>query len=377
VSQIGPIARRLVGYGPIAKRFFARATRERVPLAGGIELTHRCNLACVHCYVNLPAADGEARRREMSADEIARVVDELAALGTMKLTLTGGEPLLRPDFADIYRHAHGKGILLVVYTNATLISPRVIDLWKAHPPAKVEVTQYGATPETYNRVVATDGNSHRRFEEGMERLRAAGIRYSLKTIAMRANASELGAMRDFAAEHEVDFRFDTVISPRIDGGRGPLAQRLEPDEAARLDVSMGAGSADDWADYCGTHIEAASPDRLYGCGAGAATFLIDPYGRLHVCELSRQPGWDVLARGFAKGWFEAIPALLGQPAAHGECHGCPTEALCPNCVGMRELEGRGVNPYLCGITDERNRLALGDRRPTPHGLVPLRRREVG
>ena len=49
---------------------------------------------------------------------------------TLWLTLTGGEPLLRPDFCDIYAYAHGLGLVLTVYTNATLITERHLELWR-------------------------------------------------------------------------------------------------------------------------------------------------------------------------------------------------------------------------------------------------------
>jgi MoaA/NifB/PqqE/SkfB family radical SAM enzyme len=373
-SAVGFTAEEVRRYGPLARRFFERALQSRVPIAGGMELTHRCNLACLHCYVNQPADDKGIARREMNTTEVCQIIDELADLGTMKLTLTGGEPLLRRDFAEIYRHAHGRGILVVVYTNATLITDRIAELFRECPPAKVEITQYGADAETFNAVADIAGNPFSKFELGIERLRRAGIRFSLKTIAMRRNAHQVADMKRFAENLGVDFRFDTVISPRIDGGRKPLAQRLTPEEVADLDVHL-AATPDQWADYCSSRLGTEPADELYRCGAGVATFMIDPYGKLHVCELSRQPGWDVRNQGFAKGWFEEIPALRARKAAPGStCQGCATEALCPNCVGMTQLEGVEVNPYLCRVTDERNRLALGDDRPTPAGLVTLRRR---
>ncbi len=373
-NDLGFPPKELRRYGPLARRFFERAAHSRVPTAGGIELTHRCNLACLHCYVNQPAGDSDVARREMSTTEVCRIIDELAGLGTMKLTLTGGEPLLRRDFAEIYRHAHSRGMLVVVYTNATLITNRIVELWCECPPARVEVTQHGADAEIFNAVADSAGDPFSKFELGIDRLRRAAIRFSLKTIAMRRNAHQVAEMKRFAENLGVDFRFDTVISPRIDGGRKPLAQRLAPEEVADLDVHL-AATPEQWAAYCSSRLGAEPTDNLYRCGAGVATFVIDPYGKLHVCELSRQPAWDVRDHGFARGWFQAIPALRARKAALGStCNGCATETVCPNCVGMSQLEGIEVNPYLCWVTDQRNRLALGNDRPNPAGLVALRRR---
>jgi MoaA/NifB/PqqE/SkfB family radical SAM enzyme len=359
--------------GPLARRLVDQVKRERIPFAGGIELTHRCNLACVHCYVNLPAADREAKRREMSLAELERVLDELADLGTVKLTFTGGEPLVRSDFAEIYRHAHRKGFVLAVYTNATLITRRIADLWREHPPAYIEITQYGFSSDVYDRVVDAGAGQHERFARGVDLLLAAGVRVSMKSVALRRNAHEIEAMASWARGRGMPFRFDAIISPRIDGGRGPLSERLSPAEVARLEASSVPSTA--FADYCASRVGAApSDDSLYQCGAGLGTFLIDPYGRLHVCELSRRPGWDVVTHGFTRGWYEEIPRLREARRASGAaCGSCAGHDLCSNCVGMAELEGLPLedgHPYLCEVTDERAR--HGGAAVQPAGLVNIR-----
>jgi MoaA/NifB/PqqE/SkfB family radical SAM enzyme len=363
-------------YGPMTMKIFERARREHFPLAGGIELTHRCNLACVHCYVNLPAADREAQRREMTTDEVKHVLDQIAEAGALYLTISGGEPLLRADFAEIYRYAHGKGLLLTVYTNATLVTDKIIELFTECPPRHLEITQYGYTEETYDRVVDAGPGQYQRFMRGLERVLASGVTVTLKAMALRANKDEIFAIRDFAARLGVKFRFDTIISPRIDGGRKPLAQRLPPEDVVALEAADDVRQRE-FADYC--HFTGMTPqvnDAKYHCGAGLATFTIDPYGKLHVCELSRQPAWDVVRGSFKQGWYEEIPKLRALKRAHtdgcGTCHGIST---CSNCVGMAELEGLSSddgNQYMCEVNDKRMESVFGAARPTPNGLVRLR-----
>jgi MoaA/NifB/PqqE/SkfB family radical SAM enzyme len=72
---------------------------------GSAEVTARCNLRCAHCYINLPADDRAARQRELSLQDWRRIIDEIVAEGCLWLLFTGGEPLVRPDFPDIYLHA--------------------------------------------------------------------------------------------------------------------------------------------------------------------------------------------------------------------------------------------------------------------------------
>jgi radical SAM protein with 4Fe4S-binding SPASM domain len=364
-------------HGPRSEELHLRSKRERFPISGGIELTHRCNLACVHCYVNLPSNDRDAQARELTTDEWFRVLDQCADSGVLWLTLTGGEPLLRPDFCEIYEYAHGKGLVMSVYTNATMITERHLEMWQRCPPRALEITQYGWTRETYDAV--TDAGAHfDRFQRGLARVRASGVAVTLKAIAMKASVHELVPIRDFARKEGLGFRYDAIISPRIDGGRKPLAQRLSPAEVAAIEDADGDRKGA-FADYCRTQIgQVPVDDRKYQCGAGLNAFLIDPYGKMHVCELSRRPGWDVLKDGLAEGFRTSFTAIRAEKRDDtGGCGSCPTSGVCSNCIGMAELEARSIDmgdPYFCNVTDARGERFVGETRPTPNGLYQLRLR---
>jgi radical SAM protein with 4Fe4S-binding SPASM domain len=364
-------------HGPLSLALHNRASRERFPMAAGFELTHRCNLACVHCYVNLAANDREAQKRELTTDEWKRVIDQTADAGVLYLTITGGEPLLRPDFCEIYEYAHGRGLVLTVYTNATLITDRHLELWRRRPPRCLEITQYGWTRETYDRVTDA-GAQYDRFQRGLQRVRDAGVSVTLKAMALRANVHELPQISAFAEREQLDFRYDAVLTPRIDGGRKPLAQRLTPAEVAALDAAQD-GETSVFANYCRTRSGDHPPDdRKYRCGAGLSTLLVDPYGKMHVCELSRRPGWDVLRDGLQRGFDEAFTAIRAEKREDvSGCGSCGASAACSNCTGMAELEARSTDfgdSYFCGIADARNERFLGAERPTPNGLIKLRLR---
>ena len=112
-----------VSYGTWSLGFHKRARGVRLPINATIELTHRCPLACAHCYNNLPVGDRAARARELSTDEHQRILDELADAGGLWLLFTGGEIFARADFLDIYKHAKSRGFLITLFTNGTQITP--------------------------------------------------------------------------------------------------------------------------------------------------------------------------------------------------------------------------------------------------------------
>ena len=365
-------------HGPLSMALHERAATDHFPIAAGFELTHRCNLACIHCYVNLASNDREAQKRELTADEWKRVTDQCVDAGVLYLTITGGEPLLRPDFCEIYEYAHGRGLVMTVYTNATIITDRHLELWTRCPPRAIEITQYGWTRETYDHVTDA-GAQYDRFKRGLQRVRDAGVAVTLKAIALRDSVHELHQILSFAKQEQLDYRYDTILSPRIDGGRKPLAQRLTPAEIAAIDAAEDAESSR-FADYCRALASDDAPpdDRKYRCGAGTSTLLVDPYGKMHVCELSRRPGWDVLRDGLKRGFDEAFTALLDEKREDvSGCGSCAAGGACSNCTGMAELEARSNDfgdPYFCTVADARNERFMGAARPTPNGLIQLRLR---
>ena len=124
---------------------------KRVPLSFDLEVTGRCSADCRHCrhcYINLAAGDAAVKAGEMTAKEILGIARQAADLGAMWCLVTGGEPLLRDDLEEIYLGLKRLGLLVSVFTNACLVTPR-----------HVEVTVYGVTRETYEEVTRRPGSS--------------------------------------------------------------------------------------------------------------------------------------------------------------------------------------------------------------------------
>ncbi len=111
---------REIPYADFGARVMKSTGRSRVPLSGSIEITFRCNLRCVHCYISDYSGDGE-----MTTPEILRILDEIADAGCLWLLLTGGEVLSRTDFPEIYLHAKRRGFLLTVFSNGVLFDDRI------------------------------------------------------------------------------------------------------------------------------------------------------------------------------------------------------------------------------------------------------------
>ena len=336
-----------------------RAVEARVPLDASIELTHRCNLRCVHCYLGDQDTIRRHRRRELDTGEVIALLDELAEAGTLNLTFTGGDPMVRRDFPQIYEHAVRKGFLVTVFCDGAVITPRVRAVLERLPPRKVEVSLYGASAAVYEAVTQVPG-SHARCLEGIRWLAAAGIPFTLKTVLMTGNRHELDAMRALAGSFGAPFYFDSAIFPClphadaggranrpralgeipvvIDGREAPLALRLDPEAAAAARLSD-PDVVEEMVDLYLRTRDRPPADRLYLCAAARTTVHVDPYGNVQPCTISTNGGYNLREGGFLRGWRGPLAAVRETPvAADSPCARCDKQALCAGCPAFFAAE---------------------------------------
>lgn len=314
------------------------------PLHASIELTHRCNLLCGHCYIPLTHARraGEvsrtaaARRQELTTERWLAIFDELIAAGCLSVLLTGGDPLLRRDFAELYRHLRRGGVCVTIFTNGILITEDLAELFRAYPPAKIEISLYGASEATYRRVTGIPG-SLARARAGIERLRARGLPFELKTVATQGNRHELATMRELAADYGSAFSFSADVFPRFDLGAEPERERLSADAAACAKME------DDFhrRAYEGRPTPSPSADRgdaLFVCKAGIQSLSIAPDGQAHFCLLLRRDSFDLARMSLAEAWQKVAALRRATRTRRSRCHGCTLRDVCVVCPARAYLE---------------------------------------
>jgi radical SAM protein with 4Fe4S-binding SPASM domain len=354
---------------------WARLKDKRAAMSFDLELTARCNLNCRHCYINLPAGDRDARSRELGADEIDRIAAEAVSLGAVWCLVTGGEPLLRPDFPEVYERLRRRGLLVSLYTNATLVDDGHVAFLKRFPPRDIEVTVYGVTRETYERVTRVPG-SFAAFEKGLDRLLLSGLPVRLKAMALRSNRAELGKIAAFCRSRTRDyFRFDPFLHYRFDGdaarNRDIEAERLSPDEIAALEKGD-AGRLEALEKHRADFVFPGPPEearrRLFRCGAGKRNFVVGPDGRLKICLSLLHPDflYDLRRGSLAEAWTRFVPRVLARtsdrPGYLDRCARCPIVNLCLWCPANAYLEcGELDRPieYFCRVAHARAEALYG------------------
>ena len=363
-----------------------RLKARRAPLGFELEITARCNNDCRHCYINLPAGDAAAKAGEMSAAEILALAGEAASMGAVWCLLSGGEPLLRADFAEVYLGLKRLGLLVGVFTNACLVTPAHVDLLRRYPPRDLEVTVYGATRLTYERVTRRPG-SYDGFVRGLGLLQEGGVPVRLKAMALRSNVHELGEMSRFCRQWTKDYyRFDPLLHLRFDGDARRnaeiRAERLTPQEVVaveRADAERFGALQKGCREGTLIHPEgedaaASVCDHLFSCGAGSGGFTLGCDGTFHLCSALRHPDTVVSVRPGAPGavslreaWERVVPRVRdlrgSEPGFLARCRRCAIVNLCLWCPAHAALETGAMDAwveYFCEVAHARASALGGD-----------------
>jgi radical SAM protein with 4Fe4S-binding SPASM domain len=331
--------------------YIRKWSKNRVPINGSIELDLRCNLRCRHCY-----RDGDWPPGVMSTEELTGLLDQIAEAGTLWLLLTGGEVFLRRDFFEIYEHARKLGLLVTIFTNGTMVTEKIADRLAQCPPYNIEITLYGFSQETYEKVTGVAG-SWRNCYRGVELLVERGLPLRLKTVVMRTNRHELLDMYHYAEKLGLHFKYDTMINPHLSGSLEPCNVRLNPEEVVQDDFAI-PGREASFREYFEPR-KTFHSDRLFVCGAGRQSFHVDPYGMMKMCLLLREPEFSLRDMSFREIWEKEFPKLLDwKRSPDHPCNGCNLGSLCGSCPAWSRLETGDMESrveYCCEIGHRRAR----------------------
>lgn len=348
-----------------------RATQclPRLPLAGHLDLTYRCNNRCLHCWL-WTADSATTAGRELTFNEICRIVEEARRLGCRRWGISGGEPMLREDFSEIFEYVTAKAVGYTLNTNGTLITPKIAQQLKRKGTKMIAV--YGATAEVYDAVTRNPGG----FEQlmrGFRYLKEAGAGFIVQLIPLKANWDQWDQMIALAKSLSPHYR---IGAPWLwlshDGSAGHnreiAAQRLPPARVVELqkpyDPCDGVPAVVDDSTIAASACDGMEPDddRLFaGCIPIRRDFHVDPYGQMSWCSFVKDPAlrYDLRYGSFEDGWEEFIPAcadkIRGGQEWRENCGSCASRQDCPWCAVYSYLESGRYSapvPYLCSIAKE-------------------------
>lgn len=307
-----------------------KTKREHRLLSVHWELTYRCNERCTHCYLDV-LPPGAQVPGELTTEEAYQLIDQLAELGALTITFSGGELFLRHDAFDICTYARQNGFAIRLFTNGLQLKPAIADRIAALKPVMVELSLYSAEPAVHDTITQVPG-SHALTLQAVDRLRERGVRCMVKTPLMRENIHALEAVRALAHAHGASFGYDPNVIPKHTGDLTPLKHRPSDDEL--LAFYRRHIRVESWE-------MAPSDDAFRFCGIGLNSLTISPYGDVYTCVGARAYAGNVRRQSLADVWHHA-PVWQETRAltldALPVCATCELQPFCVRCHGTAAFE---------------------------------------
>lgn len=291
-------------------------------------VTPRCPLHCVHCYGRAAA------RAVLGTAAWRRVLDELAALGALMVTFSGGEPLQRRDLTVLLRHADARGFALTLFTSGTGLTARHVAAWRALRWREIAVSLYAVDPAVHDAVTGVRG-SWQRSVRALERLRAAGLPVAVNHTVLQRTRGTVAALRDWTQREGYHLHQSAMLIPAFDGDCAPLRERLPA-------VLMRPRPA----------VRRPPPPRWRrGCGCGEGLLLVDAYGDVWPCTYFPLPLGSVRHAALRELWTSSplLPVIrrgLDRAALRSRCNRCALRRDCRRCYGQAYAEEGSVYRVL-------------------------------
>jgi radical SAM protein with 4Fe4S-binding SPASM domain len=349
------------------QRLMVRAMARKVPVSGSMELLPLCNLNCKMCYVRLSPEEMKRQGRLRTWEEWLEAGRQMQRAGVLFLLLTGGEPLLFPEFKKLYLELRKLGFVLTINTNGTLIDEQWADFFAQYKPRRINITLYGGDREDYGNLCGSP-QGFDRVVSAVRLLRQRQVDVKLSTSVTPYNVHSLEKMFAIARELEVPLGVDTYMMPATRERTLPFDKqsRLGPEEAARARVeAMKLEWPEDFRDYALEKIreveefvpESTEP-RPVTCYAGNCSFSVSWQGELHPCVILTKPTANIFDQGFQAAW-EQVVSGVSEIRLHPDCSVCNLRTLCRTCAASGLLEGGSYDArpeYMCRYTQETLRL---------------------
>lgn len=328
-----------------------------------IELTERCDNNCVHCFINKPEDDKSKLKKELSTAELKRIIFQAASLGALLVKFSGGEPLLRSDFKELYLFTRNLGLKVVLFTNANLINPDLIKLFqKVAPLVPINVSLYGMSRKCHESITRKKG-SYKKARLGIRRLLRAKIPFIVKTVNLPQNDKELKGLIHWIkglpwSEQTASSVSFLLLHCRRDRKKSDVIKelRLSPQEYVAL-FSHTEGFIKQRQQYFAQNNRLFG-NRIFNCGIKGGVICLDAYGYLQPCMLLRESSCVYnLKKGSLKEALNVFfPKVLNRKSSNpiylNRCARCFLKCICEQCPGKSWIEHGNLDTpinYCCQI----------------------------
>jgi len=290
------------------------------------EITHQCNLRCVHCL----SASNTVLPGELDFARCRRIVDELAELRVFEINFGGGEPLLKEFLLPLLSYIHKKGIVTCISTNGTVLTDAAVSYFTSNPLVNIQVSLDGATAAVNDRIRGQ--GTYDRILKGIKLLSGRNIPLSINAVVTSLNFNELKQIKDLAGSFGARLRVSRFR---------PSGRARESWDSLRLSA-LQLQELSDWLNRDTTILTGDSFFSISGegkrkqlglnmCGACKLTCCIDPCGRVYPCAFLQESefcGGSLNESSLKEIWDKSAVFTSFRQLEPASCLRCPRFNIC-------------------------------------------------
>ncbi len=325
----------------IVDRLIKKAQLKNIPITGELSLTPPESQYVLQC----------SKQNLCSLEEWLKIAKEMQNNQVLFLELSG-EPLLYPQFQDLYLALKNLGMVLTIHTNAILIDEEIALFLGKHKPKCVNVTLYGSNQAHYQRYFHNE-TAFQKAINGLYLLKKYGINVIISNHSDCSSEYETRQIRNISQQLQIPFQ---TAKYNIS------SQSISAVQAARYKITeiknkMDEESFKELVNQKLSVLQHQSNIHKHSCLAGQCAFFIDYNGMMSACSTIRYPSYDVLNIGFQSIWTKIVKEteLKRQLSPCRQCilfNNCETCYACPLCQNTDD----NTPLYMCQYSKEALRI---------------------
>ena len=312
-----------------------------------IELTSRCNERCIHCYI-----PHECKNTDIKPELFYSVLDQCREMGLLSLNLSGGEPMLHPQFLEFFKAAKNYDFSLNVLSNLTLLTDEIVDAMRSSRISSVQTSLYSMVPEIHDKITTIPGSWQKTYD-GIMKLVKNDIPLQISCPVMKQNKEGLSDVFRFGDKLKVRVVTDYNIMAKYDNTTENLENRLSVDEVGEVIETLLKDDIDyqdlvirdDYFKKCAEYKK--DPEGIV-CGVGVASICMVANGNVYPCA-----GWQNCVCGnlcdeSLKNIWENSPKINWLRSLRNkdfkECADCKDQLFCAMCMVRNANENPDGDP---------------------------------
>lgn len=302
-----------------------------IPIDVHFDITYRCNLNCVHCYLGTQKG---YKREEINISDVIKILNELKKIGTFSLTFSGGEPFMKEEFLSIVRFAREKGFKVNIISNGTLLTEQTINELN-NLCVYINISLYGNKQNVHESITGVNGSFLKTWN-AIKILRNTNAKFKVKILVMKQNVEDISYLINSIQKKNIDYEIHSGILP-------DFSRNLDVVNECQVSTSHIFKKLNS---YFKNNIEQYKKENWTPiCYAGRQRLGIDPFGNVYPCNLLRFNCGNMLKEDIFEIWYNSpimnfIRMLTKEQFNY--CNDCEAKQFCFFCMAVNFLKTKNI-----------------------------------